>query len=121
MLKLYIYSALLSFCSSLLISSISNDMILVNNQIFLYGVIALLIGSILFVLRTGFFRPFIAGCKQLYAIAFKQSAVMKNADEHISRDPSFQTWKNQFSAKFMQFTLGIGTGCIVCSIAVINI
>lgn len=120
MLKSYIYSVLLSFCSSFLLSAIYNHSLQLNDKIFLYGVIALLIGSILFVLRTGFFRLFLTGFNKIYTFAFKQASLMKNIDEQISKDLTFQRWKNQFSAKLMQYSLGAGTGCIVYSLTSIN-
>lgn len=85
------------------------------NKLFLIGIISLLVGASMYVLKTGFFDMFFQGFKTLSNMTIKNSASMKEVDELIDADNVFKEWKNKLSTQLMKYSLGIGTGILLLS------
>ncbi|EPD50868.1 hypothetical protein HMPREF1210_02376 [Paenisporosarcina sp. HGH0030] len=85
------------------------------NKLFLIGIISLLVGASMYVLKTGFFDLFFQGFKTLSNMTIKNSASMKEVDELIDADNVFKEWKNKLSTQLMTYSLGIGTGILLLS------
>jgi len=81
------------------------------DRVFLLGLAILLIGSILYVVRTGFFDLFLSGFKQIKAIFLKQSHALIESNENSD----LSGWKVTFMQHTIVISLGIGTGLLVTS------
>ncbi|MGI2328323.1 DUF3899 domain-containing protein [Planococcus sp. YIM B11945] len=85
------------------------------NLLFLLGLIALMAGAGIWVLKTGFFELFFQGFKTLKCMAIKNPALMKQLDGLVQSDVAFRDWKRSFTTKIATYSLGAGTGLIVLS------
>ena len=85
------------------------------NKLFLIGIISLLVGASMYVLKTGFFDMFFQGFKTLRNMTIKKPASMKEVDELIDADNVFKEWKNKLSTQLMTYSLSIGTGILLLS------
>ncbi|MCR2821151.1 DUF3899 domain-containing protein [Lederbergia panacisoli] len=85
------------------------------NAIFLSGLVILLIGAILYVIRSGFLSLFFQGFVKIRETFIRQPHFMKEVNENIQNDISFSMWKENVIKYSMSFAFGIGLGMIIIS------
>lgn len=112
----------LAFLASLLLATtfwfVRGDNVLhFINSSFYWGIIALTIGTGLFVLKTGFLNLLFEGFSKIHRMIVPRSRSMERVDEQVNRDHRFTDWKDRVLVSGILMCLGTGTGLTGISIA----
>ncbi|MBN3525154.1 DUF3899 domain-containing protein [Paenibacillus apiarius] len=94
--------------------------IAIVNQLFLYGLIALVIGASSYVLHSGFLAPLLRGFAGLGSLFVHKSKALRKEDELIRADPSLLAWKASLGRKLGAYALGGGSGMLLGSISLMH-
>ncbi|MBS4196055.1 DUF3899 domain-containing protein [Lederbergia citri] len=85
------------------------------NALFMSGLLLLLIGAILFVIKSGFLSLFFQGFVKIRETFIRQPHFMKVVNDNIQNDISFSIWKENVTKHSMSLAFGIGLGMILIS------
>jgi hypothetical protein len=75
----------------------------------------LIVGSILYVSRSGFFDLFLSGFTRMKDSMMKRSTAMLEVDFQMAANEELVRWKERFTFQIMVFSLGGGTGLLLIS------
>ncbi|MEH7225677.1 DUF3899 domain-containing protein [Bacillus sp. JJ1566] len=90
------------------------SMIMIN-RIFLAGLLALLLGAVLYVTRSGFLDLFLSGFTKMKDSMVNRSTAMLEVEKQIATNEDLIQWKEQFTFQVMVYSLGCGTGLLFIS------
>ncbi|MCB5236283.1 DUF3899 domain-containing protein [Niallia circulans] len=85
------------------------------DKIFMTGLIILILGSILYVVKSGFFDLFFSGLAQIKGLIIRQSAALKEVDQHLNTNHQLKEWKSNFVETIMIVLLGVASGLLITS------
>ncbi|MCM3341157.1 DUF3899 domain-containing protein [Paenibacillus sp. MER TA 81-3] len=93
--------------------------IAIVNQLFLYSLIALVIGASSYVLHTGFLTPVLRGFAGLGSLFVQKSKALREENERLQSDSSLLAWKVSISRKLAAYALGGGSGMLIGSVSLL--
>lgn len=102
-------------CLGLGVSASSATLLTIINQCFLLSLFLLIAGSLSAVVRSGFFRVFAAGFRQLKQMFFRKPRVL-DEDLYQADDPVFQAKKETFFQRGTSLLLEAGVSLALFSI-----
>ncbi|WP_270180174.1 DUF3899 domain-containing protein [Alkalihalobacillus sp. CinArs1] len=106
-----------SFIVAFMFWFIQGDAIQFVNRSFYWGIIALTVGTILVVLKSGFLTLLFEGFSKIHRMIVPRSRSMERVDEQVKRDPSFTDWKERVLVSGILICYGAGTGLTGLSVA----
>ncbi|SLK19855.1 MULTISPECIES: DUF3899 domain-containing protein [unclassified Paenibacillus] len=87
-----------------------------SDQLFVAGLICLLAGTAIHVLQSGFMSPFLQGFGDLKRMFVRESNALQRENERIRTQTALPFWKKSLLRQLTVYTLGGGSGLILCSL-----
>ncbi|MFB5677352.1 DUF3899 domain-containing protein [Paenibacillus terreus] len=84
------------------------------NRLFLYGMLALVIGALAYVRNTGFFAPLSKGLTLLQGVS-RTSRSLQRENERLMQDEELQSWKLSLYRGLSWYSASIGGGLVLAS------
>ncbi|MFM9281086.1 DUF3899 domain-containing protein [Paenibacillus jiagnxiensis] len=84
------------------------------NRLFLYGMLALVVGALAYVRNTGFFAPLSKGLNMLQGVR-RTSRSLQRENERLMQDEALQSWKLSLYRGLSWYSVSIGGGLVLAS------
>ncbi|MEJ8303960.1 DUF3899 domain-containing protein [Saccharibacillus sacchari] len=91
------------------------------DRLFLYGLSALVVGALFYVLQSGFLTLFLRGFSGVGQAFGRKSRALQQEDERLRRDPAHAAWKSSTLHRLKLGFLGGGALLTVASLILLSV